>query len=97
VGSRELVDIELLAHLDRFPAPADTVAGFRRIAEGLAPGPLQSDPSVGLRQLHIPGPNGAPDVRVHVYCPRNAGAPLGAYLHIHGGGYIVGSPWLGYP
>jgi len=39
----------------------------------------------------IPGPEGAPDVRVLVYLPTAVEGPLSTLLWIHGGGYIMGS------
>jgi acetyl esterase/lipase len=36
----------------------------------------------------IPGPAGAPDVRVYVINGGNKGAPRPGILHIHGGGYV---------
>ncbi|RZM00244.1 MAG: alpha/beta hydrolase, partial [Sphingomonas sp.] len=36
-------------------------------------------------------PEGAPDVALRIYRPRDARAPLGGIYHIHGGGYVGGS------
>jgi acetyl esterase/lipase len=41
-------------------------------------------------ERHIPGPEGAPDVRVLIHRPSKAKGPLPAIIHIHGGGYIMG-------
>ena len=44
----------------------------------------------------IPGPPGAPEVRVLVYTPaRPATAPRPVYLYLHGGGYVGGAPESG--
>jgi acetyl esterase/lipase len=41
----------------------------------------------------VPGPEGAADVRVLIYSPPGGTtAPKPGYLHIHGGGYIMGTP-----
>ncbi len=40
----------------------------------------------------IPGPKGAPDVRVLVTDPTPGKKNRPAYLHIHGGGYVAGKP-----
>lgn len=52
----------------------------------------QPDPD-GVRHedRRIPGPAGAPEVRVRVYRPTSARGPLPGVLHIHGGGFCVGS------
>jgi triacylglycerol lipase len=40
----------------------------------------------------VPGPAGAPDVRVLIWRPVGAGGALPAIFHVHGGGYIMGTP-----
>jgi acetyl esterase/lipase len=52
----------------------------------------QPDPE-GLRYAdrRVPGPTGAPEVRVRVYHPEGADGPLPGVLYIHGGGFCVGS------
>jgi triacylglycerol lipase len=64
--------------------------------ESLKRPPLSAEQqSVACEQRFIPGPPGAPDVRVLVYTPppgKNAAATRPAYLHIHGGGYVIGNP-----
>jgi acetyl esterase/lipase len=40
----------------------------------------------------VPGPAGAPDVRVLVFQPTGRTEPMPAILHIHGGGYVIGAP-----
>src|SRR5262249_20596699 len=50
------------------------------------------NPNIEVTERFIPGPAGAPEVRVLVYRPTNLAGPLPAILHIHGGGYIVGVP-----
>ena len=48
--------------------------------------------NVRREERHVPGPQGAPDVRVLVYTPGDRGTdPLPAILHIHGGGFVSGS------
>ena len=39
----------------------------------------------------VPGPEGAPDVRVRVYAPASRAKPLPGLLYIHGGGFVLGS------
>jgi acetyl esterase/lipase len=49
-------------------------------------------PAVTVSERFIPGPEGAPEVRVLVYLPTTIQGPLPGLLWIHGGGYILGSP-----
>jgi acetyl esterase/lipase len=64
---------------------------FRR--PGLAPPPLSAaQQAVHCKQVFIPGPPGAPDVRALLYTPPGAAATRPAYLHLHGGGFILGMP-----
>ncbi|MFD9895792.1 alpha/beta hydrolase [Amycolatopsis sp. NPDC059027] len=44
---------------------------------------------VAIREEFVPGPEGAPDVRVRIYTPERLAAPA-AILDVHGGGFIVG-------
>ncbi|MFF6888797.1 alpha/beta hydrolase [Streptomyces sp. NPDC012421] len=48
-------------------------------------------PGVEVRELRVPGPAGAPAVRLRVYRPRDEPAALPAVLWIHGGGFCLGS------
>ncbi|NLE09564.1 MAG: alpha/beta hydrolase [Dehalococcoidales bacterium] len=47
-------------------------------------------PEIVYENRTIPGPEGAPDIPVRIYRPRNQTKPLPGFLWIHGGGYIVG-------
>jgi acetyl esterase len=51
------------------------------------------DPPVPLDvdELMVPGPEGAPEVRVRRYQPADHDGPLPALVYIHGGGFVVGS------
>jgi acetyl esterase len=51
------------------------------------------DPPVPLDvdELLVPGPDGAPEVRVRRYQPADHDGPLPALVYIHGGGFVVGS------
>jgi acetyl esterase/lipase len=48
-------------------------------------------PNISVSERYIPGPQGAPDVRVLVYLPKNVSTPTPAILWIHGGGYVIGN------
>jgi triacylglycerol lipase len=57
------------------------------------PTPTPEQAAVRCEERFIPGPEGAPDVRVLVYRPEHeTSGPRAAYLHIHGGGYVLGMP-----
>lgn len=91
--SRHLVDPELTVLLDDVPTPTLTTELLEEMRAMRAPAPVRlsqhSDPAVS--EHFIPGPEGAPDVRVLVYLPTSVQGPLPVLLWIHGGGYIVGS------
>jgi acetyl esterase/lipase len=44
-----------------------------------------------VRDISVPGPEGAPDVALRVYRPKGGGSTLPCIYWIHGGGYIAGS------
>ena len=98
MASRHLVDEELLAFLDMRPSiqlSAETLeatrAGFlemrAQILEGFTP-----FPGIEKSERFVPGPEGAPEVRVLVFTPTKVSGPKPAFLHIHGGGYVLGDP-----
>jgi acetyl esterase/lipase len=98
-GSRRLVAPELLPLLDFLPSFDFNEQVLRAIRAGI--GAPQTRPplspeqqTVACEQRFIPGPPGAPDVRLLVYTPprKNSGETRPAYLHMHGGGYVVGNP-----
>jgi acetyl esterase/lipase len=92
-----IVDPELLVGLERMPSFDFSTEALPQIRAGLAQiVPQQSaaaPPSdVRVEELRIPGPSGAPDVRVLIYSSPGASALRSGYLQIHGGGYVLGSP-----
>ena len=96
MSSRHLVDPELLPLLAQWPAMPLSRALLPEIRGGSMPLPAEPPPlppDVEVSERRVPGPAGAPDVRVLVYRPTRT-APEGwpALLHIHGGGYILGAP-----
>lgn len=53
---------------------------------------LKEDPEVSVRDEIIPGPHGAPDVKVRIYEPREKQAePLPCLFFYHGGGFLFGT------
>jgi acetyl esterase/lipase len=94
-----LVDAELLAGLDVMPQLTLSLEGLPQI-RGLmdqmskmatAATPAPQTP-VEAEERFVPGPAGAPEVRVLTYRPTGVKTPMPAYLHIHGGGYVMGAP-----
>jgi acetyl esterase/lipase len=89
-----LVDPELLPALKQFPAfdfSAEMVGKFRQ-TPGMPPLPAPAPQPV---ERHIPGPPGAPEVRLWVVdpAPLEKGKPL--LLHMHGGGFMMTDPgWM---
>jgi len=53
--------------------------------------PYQPPVPLDVDGLLVPGPQGAPDVRVRRYRPAGHDEPLPALVYIHGGGFVVGS------
>lgn len=97
--TRHLVDPELVALLDTFPAlnlTAESLSQTRNFFKEMMKSQTLVDPPefsmISVSERSIPGPQGAPDVRVLVYLPTNVGAPRPALLWIHGGGYVLGTP-----
>ena len=92
-SSRHLVDPELLPLLDSLPDIELSEAILPLVRA--APARFAVDPRdverTAMRQVKVPGPQGAPDVPVLVYRPKNAVGELPCILHIHGGGYVSGS------
>ena len=53
---------------------------------------LKEDPQVAAEDRMIPGPEGAPEVKVRIYRPAApAAAPLPCLFFYHGGGFLFGS------
>lgn len=92
-SSRHLVDPELLPLLDSLPDVELSEAILPLVRA--APARFAIDPRdverTAMRQVKVPCPQGAPDVPVLVYRPKNAVGELPCILHIHGGGYVSGS------
>ena len=95
--TRHLVDSEIVASIDEFPRwqysletlpriRADWAAMSARRASG-----LPDFPDIVVTERVVPGPEGAPGVRVLVYLHQSAPRPLPALLWMHAGGYMLGS------
>ena len=89
--TRHLLDSELHPLIDMMPdfhVNADTLLALREREA------VMGDPAAaGVTRTEIMVPNGAgPDVRCLLYIPDDASSPRPGYLHIHGGGYVMGTP-----
>ena len=97
MNSRHLVDPELSPILDVYQ-PLDpsreSLPAAREQRVAVTHAMLASLPpdEVEKSEHLIPGPPGAPPVRVLLYKPRTAQASLPAFLNIHGGGLVAGMP-----
>lgn len=89
------VDPELRGVLNMMPQEDFTRELLKEIRTGMGaiitPAPVNDDVTVSER--FVPGPEGAPDVRVLQYEPKiKSGCSRPGILYIHGGGYILGMP-----
>ena len=95
-NSKGLVAPELLAVLDRFPEAElndANLATWRAAAKGMAaPPPTPAAQALSCEERFVPGPPGAPDVRLLLYKPAVKAALRPAYLQLHGGGFVMGAP-----
>lgn len=97
MSTRHMVDPEIAPLLDTFPPIILDREQLPAIRAGLAEMNAQMAaaapdfPNIEVSERMVPGPAGAPDVRVFVYLPKQAQKPMPALLWIHGGGYVLGS------
>ena len=97
----ELVDPELRSLLDAFPPLVLSLEALPQTrAEGaelwkqlnaIAAASASASADIQVAEQRIPGPPGAPEVRVLTYRPARVPSPVPAYLQIHGGGYVLGT------
>jgi acetyl esterase/lipase len=86
-----LVDPELLAAVKQFPYPTPDFTSELLVEARKSPAmPPLPPPAPQPVERHIPGPAGAPDLRLVIFdpAPGTKGRPV--LLHIHGGGYVMG-------
>jgi acetyl esterase/lipase len=91
-----LVDPECRGVLEMLdsPAPTDATLAALRAASGPAAKMMDVtvETGVALTQRTIPGPKGAPDVRLLILTPAGLESAVPALLYFHGGGFTGGSP-----
>jgi acetyl esterase/lipase len=89
-------DPELAAAVAMLPVVdlTDIPTARARMAEMISNFAEPDHSGVQVRDEHIPGPDGAPDVRLRVYMPDRVVAPAAIY-DVHGGGFIGGTIEMG--
>ena len=103
--TRYLVDPEFLPALDSLEAfdndySLENLPNLRTKMNAMYAQMLVADPATAAierRELTIPGPEGAPELRLLVYAHKDGGAGRPAYFFTHGGGYIMGTPEMNEP
>jgi triacylglycerol lipase len=92
----ELVDPELrdaLALWPELPLSAKTLPQRRADALALLSTVPKPDlPDITSDEIHVESAFGANPIRVLTYRPVRSDAPLPAIVHIHGGGFVMGTP-----
>src|SRR3954454_12852764 len=92
----ELVDPELreaLALSPQVPLTAETLPHRRadRLAL-LSAVPIPDLPDIATGEIHVESAFCAKPIRVLTYRPARSDDPLPVILHIHGGGFVMGTP-----
>jgi acetyl esterase/lipase len=70
--------------IDQIP---DARARLRVVRPPLDPALITSE----VRDVSVPGPDGAPEVALRIYRPKGGGSNLPCIYWVHGGGYFTGS------
>ncbi len=96
MNTLHLIDSELIPPSRQIPSPgfrSDTLSEVRAsmLAKAIAALPADN-PAVSVETLSVPGAGDAPEVRVLAYRPTGVQGLLPVLVHLHGGGYVVGSP-----
>ncbi|HZZ90718.1 MAG TPA: alpha/beta hydrolase [Caulobacteraceae bacterium] len=92
--SRHLVDPEILPLIEQLPGfrfDGQDMAAVRAAMAEMAPPRAPPGPDLKVTEAMAPGRDGAPDVRLIVTAPAAAGQNRPGILHVHGGGFVMGS------
>ena len=95
MSTRPLVDPELAAILDQIPhvkLTEENIKQVRAMNQTQKFPDLPTFPDIEVTERFVPGPEGAPEVRVLLYQSIAVVGPRPALFWIHGGGYVMGSP-----
>ncbi|WP_127359653.1 alpha/beta hydrolase [Actinacidiphila soli] len=93
------LDPELIPALAMMPnADVSDLAGARAEMEAIvaALNAGMDTTGVDVDEIHVPGPDGAPDVVLRTYRPQGVAGPLPLVYDIHGGGFMMGAPDIGH-
>jgi acetyl esterase/lipase len=92
----ELVDSELrdaLTLWPQLPLAAETLMRRRAAALSIIDAtPKPHLPDIIADEIHVESAFGAKPIRVRTYSPTKSDNPIPAIVHIHGGGFVMGSP-----
>ena len=86
-----LVDPALRPMLEMWPTVALSAETLPTLRNRELPGPPIDPAGTTLERRLVPGPDGAPDITLHIYKPESAPGRLPCIYHIHGGGYVGGA------
>jgi acetyl esterase/lipase len=81
-------ELRRIRFVPKFSYGPNVVKVFRRLTAR----PLDPGPDVTVRELEVPGPDGAPAVSLRIFAPTGLAGPAPAMFWIHGGGMIIGEP-----
>jgi acetyl esterase/lipase len=98
MSARDLIDPEVREPLDQllqaipggFNSIPDIVQRRAAVSALLAAVEIPPSPNVTSEDRTVPGPDGAPDIRVRIYRPADATGALPGIYYIHAGGMILG-------
>jgi acetyl esterase/lipase len=92
--SRHLVDPQIVPLIEQLPGFSFETAGLAEARAMMAAmAPPRPEPGLDLEvwEARAPGRDGAPDVRMVVTAPKARGRDHPGILHVHGGGFVMGS------
>lgn len=99
MSRRDLIDPDVREPLDLlqqaipggFNTIPDIVERRAAVAQLLSALEVPPNPNVAAEDRTVPGPEGAPDIRVRIYRPVDATGTLPGIYFIHGGGMVLGN------
>jgi acetyl esterase/lipase len=98
MSRRHLIDPESVGPLDQllqalpggFNAIPDITARRAALKQMLGAIEVPPNPNVTSQDRMVPGPDGAPEIKVRIYRPANRTGPRPGIYYIHGGGMALG-------
>ena len=91
MGTRDLVDPELLPWLDAYPSTDLRTENLAEHRQALSKAmQIELPPGVSVTRVLAPSIAGGPDVPLFVYQPVEARSSRPGLIHIHGGGFVLG-------